>query len=1023
MTNGLQKRDVFRSGITGMELKNFTFELWIRFHSKGFKSQNCSVFNISNAYSNGMYLEYKNNPAGTRGFLEFRLATGKHPVIVYAKGITPGIWYQVTCTYDEKNVCIYVDGKLKGKKAYSGSVLVPKAWWMKTGVKFLEARSPYFQVGGRPTSRKGYGRFDIGELAIYNRALPAAKIAEHYKAGENGKSPAEQIAEYNKLQDQIKKLSEIKISVPDKTWGYFVLGKPIPVKVSIPTTAGLKGKYDVVMDLVKLDGTKIIKKKLPVNVDGKNSASVSLNVKPPQCGVYFLDIKLIDSNGKLVMRIPEKYPFGIAPTPNNGPNNPMGLLAVKDAWTYGMPIRRIFVYPKGDSLKRVESYNTGFPGFRAFVCIQIPWLKKITKKNLAQVEKRTIEIANSLKGKVYAWEVSNEPNGKITPENYLAMLKVISKVLRKITPDVPIAAPGASPSGLPFIKKILQDGAGKYIDIVSFHNYQANPINQYRMKNTGHELQQMIKKYCKKKLPIWNSESGFFTLPRVGYHSMTWDEAKKSGFNYKETNGVKWCATSMPTAYEPEAAARISQAILLDMASGYRQYIKCQSPSLPGLELTNVSASPTLPGIALTALSTIIGDMKTVKEIPMPSRQDICLEITDTKGKRNAAIFTAKPGDLYFKSNRKKYSGMDVYGNPMQWTARANGMIVVKAGMAPVYIFDINDSFKPVEFLKLNIPKKLSDERTLEGTATITNPFAKTMKGTVTMVPPKGATVSPTNLKINLKPGACQKVKFELKSKQLKRREYEVGVEMVLNSGFKASASAPFTSQGAINKVLRTMKPVVLDGKLDEWANVPALTCDDKEGVVHGKPNLAELWLPQWRGKDDLSFSVKMLWRKRDAIYFLLQVRDNKVMPAPGDKRALAFKYDCLELFFDSRPYGKRGGTVSEGADQAIIIPSDSATAKPCKQWLVRSDKVHIGVECVSRKTADGYLIEGKITPNAKTDFKLLPGSQFYMDYIIDDIDDPAKPRKVVMAMDGTMDNSRTASNWGCYELSLKKVK
>ena len=110
-------------------------------------------------------------------------------------------------------------------------------------------------------------------------------------------------------------------------------------------------------------------------------------------------------------------------------------------------------------------------------------------------------------------------------------------------------------------------------------------------------------------------------------------------------------------------------------------------------------------------------------------------------------------------------------------------------------------------------------------------------------------------------------------------------------------------------------------------------------------------------------------------------------------------------------------------ADQAIIIPSDSATAKPCKQWLVRSDKVHIGVECVSRKTADGYLIEGKTTLNAKTDFKLLPGSQFYMDYIIDDIDDPAKPRKVVMAMDGTMDNSRTASNWGCYELSLKKVK
>jgi len=82
-------------------------------------------------------------------------------------------------------------------------------------------------------------------------------------------------------------------------------------------------------------------------------------------------------------------------------------------------------------------------------------------------------------------------------------------------------------------------------------------------------------------------------------------------------------------------------------------------------------------------------------------------------------------------------------------------------------------------------------------------------------------------------------------------------------------------------------------------------------------------------------------------------------------------------------------------------------------------------VECVGRKTASGWLIEGKITPNVKSTFQIQAGSQFRMDFLIDDTDkdEPKWLRKSAMALDGNFGNATNSNIWGRYELSLDMVK
>lgn len=1034
LMNGLLQRCVFRSGFNAEGLEAFTLALWLQVHGEE-RGGGCDILQIGNGHGAGFALEYSHGKDGKWSVITFRLVADGKPVTVKVDRFSPRVWHNLVLVNTGTAIEAYLNGQLAGRQDYAGRFTVTKS----SGVHdtymmdpFLECRDRgYLTIGGRKTSNSGDLRYDLDELAIFDRVLSAEEIARNFERGKPPATLEEQEAEFARQQNRRALLDTVWMQIPHENWGYFVNGTAIPAKIEVSrdtAQALAAGPLTGIFELRDLDGRLLSQKERTLTAaDGVATLSAIETVLPSENGIYFLDMKLLGDQGQLIKRLPEMYCIGITPPPPTGTEAtrriPLGRLANINPWTQSMPINRIFAYGKDVEplLKALDDNEKANPDSRHFICLQFPWPEKMTPEVAENLREFFTRVAEATKNRVWAWELSNEPNGKVSPEIYMEMVKIASPILRRITPDVPIVAPGASPSGLPFVQTILQMGLEEYADILSFHNYVGAPVYTYHWKNTGRTLQQMVRDTCKRPMPIWNSESGILQLPRVGIKPMTWEQGVRSGFK-SGTDGRERAsfAGSMPTLPEESAAARQVQGMLLDLASGFEVYIKCQSPEMPIIGQVNTHAVPTTMGVALTALATELSTLERVMPLPLASLKDAGVFLEKTDGSRSAVLFAEQPVTLTFQTRLGViHKGMDMLGNPRQWTVAEDGILTVDVNENPLYLFNVPVGFQQLTPLTVKSPEFLPENGVLQGLVEVKNPFKTPLKAKLSADAIIGADIELQQTVVDLAPGMTVDIPLTLTARQLKRRPYSINVSMTAGDKLIGVSSAMFSSPGVIVNVPELKRALPLDGDASKWEDIPMVVCDDEDSVVHGKPNRAETWLPQWRGAEDLSFTVKLAWVREQGVYFLLQVRDDTLMPAPMEDVGRAFMYDCLELFFDGRKYGERGGPVSIGADQVVVVPQTGEAVKPCTFWTARKneEQVKMQLSCVGRRTAEGYLIEGRITPKSDLDFKLLPGSQFAMDFLVDDRDSDEEPRKAAMALHGIFNNSTDSSGWGRYEL------
>lgn len=1049
--NGLNGLNVFHSELRGDEFQpGFAVEAWIRVHEYDGTNKNCLLLNINGGGKDGFTINHT-HALDSKGSITFKVGGVDS---VAAGPFTPGVWHHLVCEYDGEALKVFIDGELRGEKAKKGQYVAPPSKRMdrfKTSQIDEAQRATNLEIGGRPKS--GKARFDICELAVYKAALPTETIKRNYLSGKPEEAPDRQLAAFRELRGQTEKARKIAIEVPKDTWGFFAIGTEIPATITFPEDSGFKGAFQAELELTGLGGSKVLERKATINVEGSKQVSDTVKIPAEKPGIYFLDVIVKNADGKIVKRIPEKFCLGftVPPVPATelSPLNPLTSRGSYGAWNEPtknqnrwLPRMTPFLQtqsyiPNGVSrtsmdvnyAKNFMDIGPKFPPLLHMLYFGAYQDKKIGPADEKDIRESVTAIVKQLKPYVYAWEIGSELNGKVTAEEFMKILKICSEVIRKEAPGTKIVASGASPSGEPFTNRILELGAAEYIDVLSYHNYNGTPIHWHRWTNVGGKLKEMIKKHSQKPLEIWNTESGIISLSRRGEKPMTKEDATRVGLPvYLTPKNKMFHATSMPVYEERSAAAVEVQAILMDLSEGFKKYVKCHTSSA-GLNISDNSIGlPTLQGVAFTTLSTVVNKMAKVEELPLSSLDDACVIVTDTAGKRTAVAFSDETPTLSFKADAgKTYRGMDMIGNPLEWKTGDDGLMLVKLGEDPVYIFDVPESFKQISPLKVSCPAKLPEEGTLKGTLVVNNPFKTELRAKLSADSLKGADIIIDKPDVILAPGAESTVNFTLQGTSLKRRLY--GLRFKLEDGGKliAATSAVFDSQGVVTSIMETSTPIVLDGDESEWKNIPADTVDTVDSVVSGMPNMAELWLPQWRGADDLSFTVQYAWRKNDGIYILLKVKDSVVMPAAKEQESMAFNWDCLELFFDSRPQGERGGPVGIGADQAIVIPKVGDKAEKCVVWFSsvgRGERQSmINAEFVGRKTKDGYLLEGKITPNEGSSLKILAGSQFCMDFIIDDTDTPKELLSSSMALHGIRQNYVNSSHWGRYRLDPKGVE
>ena len=159
-----------------------------------------------------------------------------------------------------------------------------------------------------------------------------------------------------------------------------------------------------------------------------------------------------------------------------------------------------------------------------------------------------------------------------------------------------------------------------------------------------------------------------------------------------------------------------------------------------------------------------------------------------------------------------------------------------------------------------------------------------------------------------------------------------------------------------------------------------------------------------------------MAWQEGGSIFLRIDVTDDVPMPAPKEKLGLCFQYDCIELFIDERGLGQRNDLVEKGVEQVLVVPNTAKVAAPCDFWYGgKNPTTH--AEFVGGATPTGYWIEGKLTPEPGTSFRIKAGTQFAFEVMVDDRDNEDVPRKVIMALHGDAANVTLPSKWGRYQL------
>lgn len=137
-------------------------------------------------------------------------------------------------------------------------------------------------------------------------------------------------------------------------------------------------------------------------------------------------------------------------------------------------------------------------------------------------------VSSRYKGRIEAYEIWNEPKyadamgrcrGAIffcgTPADLLKLTQSAAEIVKRNDPKALIATPGFT-SGLVGVKALddyLSTGAGKYIDVVSFHFYELHPEVAWK---TITELRKVMNTHRLGSKPIWNTEVGYLIQNQEG---------------------------------------------------------------------------------------------------------------------------------------------------------------------------------------------------------------------------------------------------------------------------------------------------------------------------------------------------------------------------------------------------------------------------------------------------------------------------------------------------------------------------
>ena len=178
-----------------------------------------------------------------------------------------------------------------------------------------------------------------------------------------------------------------------------------------------------------------------------------------------------------------------------------------------------------------------------------------------------------------------------------------------------------------------------------------------------------------------------------------------------------------------------------------------------------------------------------------------------------------------------------------------------------------------------------------------------------------------------------------------------------------------------IRECARREAPVQVDGKLDEWKELP---------IVCERPVQLQLTAQSWRGPADCSFRFAVECDD-NYVYFAADTVDDKLVLEPQGKEP--WHRDGIEVRLDARPDPERSAGRGDGEFDKILFVALCPGDDPAKTYCVSPAKLPEGVKFACVKTAKGHATEIAIPVKYLDTKQGKPWEAFRLNVQVDDFD------------------------------------
>lgn len=507
--------------------------------------------------------------------------------------------------------------------------------------------------------------------------------------------------------------------------------------------------------------------KSKLKVAKNSSCIININSKINKYGRYYVTASLLKTDGEILQK--RHWAFGQSvPCIPASKLKDSSFFGMHDRWYYAypgelsckhwrnfeMPIRRVYwegpnkldciepdfkitrasqngfeIMPviSGDQLKCMPRWARRMAGNKKY---SEGWTKAWTSYVHAMISR--------YKDKVKAWELLNEPNLHMGPDEYFEIAKITYPIAKKANPECIIACPGGIQGNyIPFLRRFLELGGLKYCDVISVHNYwlQDNcdqPEFLQMMKDTV----RLVKEYGGRH-PIWNSESGSILIGE--------DKNAKTLTKEKEDKLRKTIKVGKYHHTHFNAKDFLVKQNIYTIAAGYKRLYSYCLP--PGDRWTWAVTADNV-NLSMLAWNNMVYRLNNCKFIRELSLNEKC-KIFEFKNKKNGKHILVgwKRGKSFFSKQvkpesinielpmeRKEITKVDIYGNRETLKPKF-GIFRFQLTTTPSYFLDVDTSsiISTKELLKkvYYLPKTSSMEKYDKVIVLLKNPSVSAIKGSL----------------------------------------------------------------------------------------------------------------------------------------------------------------------------------------------------------------------------------------------------------------------------------------------------